>query len=154
MLQTLLSDRFRLVAGHGAKEMRIYALTVRKGGPGPTRYQVKPDAESPGPSGFQKADASFAGHTGGRATAFMGTTMELFARSLSELRGAQPGAPLLARPVVDRTGLPELFNFRLAWNDDDDFIPALQDELGLGLESQQAEMATLTIDRIEKPSAN
>jgi uncharacterized protein (TIGR03435 family) len=56
--------------------------------------------------------------------------------------------------VVDRTGLQGLFNFRLAWNDDDDFMAALQDELGLRLESQQADMDLLTIDRIAKPTAN
>ena len=80
--------------------------------------------------------------------------MELFARSLSELRGAQPGSSLPGRPVVDKTGLQGLFNFRLVWNDDDDFMPALQDELGLRLESQKAPMDILVISRIEKPSAN
>jgi len=154
MLQTLLTERFKFVASHGTKEMQVYALMVRKGGPGPTRYQAKEGADSPGPAGFQKADAEFARHTGGRASAFTGTTMELFARSLSELRGAQPGSPLLGRPVVDKTGLQGLFNFRLAWNDDDDFMPALQDELGLRLESQKAPMDILVISQIEKPSAN
>jgi uncharacterized protein (TIGR03435 family) len=105
MLQTLLAERFEFVASHGAKEMQVYALVVRKGGPGPKRYQAKAGADSPGPEGFQRADAEFARHTGGRASAFAVTTMELFARSLSELRGAQPGSPLLGRPVVDKTGL-------------------------------------------------
>ena len=154
MLQTLLAERFKFVASHASKEMQVYALMLRKGGPGPTRYQAKAGTNSPGPQGFQKADAAFAGHTGGRASAFTGTTMELFARSLSELRGALPGSSLLGRPVVDRTGLQGLFNFRLAWNDDDDFMPALQDELGLRLESQKAPMDILVIRQIEKPSAN
>ena len=154
MLQTLLTERFKFVATHGTKEMQVYALMVRKGGPGPTRYQAKEGADSPGPAGFQKADAEFAHHTGGRASAFTGTTMELFAHSLSELRGAQPGSPLLGRPVLDKTGLQGLFNLRLAWNDDDDFMPALQDELGLRLESQKAAMDLLVISHIERPSAN
>ena len=154
MLQTLLAERFKLVASRGTRDMRVYALTVRKGGPGPTRYRVKTEAEAPASSGFQKADAALSSHTGGRAAAFMGTTMEVFARSLSELRGAQPGSSLLGRPVVDKTGLQGLFNLRLTWNDDDDFMTALQDELGLKLESQQAPMDILTIDRVERPTAN
>lgn len=154
MLQELLSDRFKLVASHGTRRMRIYALTVRRNGSGPVRYQVNAEAENPGPSGFQKADAAVEGHTGGRFAAFPGTTMELFARSLSKLRGAQPASSLLGRPVLDRTGLQGLFNLQLAWNDDDDFMTALQDELGLRLESEQAEVDVLTIERIEKPSAN
>ena len=153
MLQALLAESFKLVASHGTKEMRVYGLTVAKGGPGPTRYQVKAGADSSGPAGFQKADAMLAGHTGGRATSFTGTTMELFARSLSELRGAQPGSSLLGRPVLDRTGLQGLFNFRLAWNDDDDFMRALREELGLRLESQKAVMDILVIGHIERPSA-
>lgn len=153
MLQTLLTERFNFVASHGSKEMQVYALMVKKGGPGPTRYQAKAGADSPGSEGFQKTDAALEGHTGGRATPFTGT-MELFARSLSELGGAQPGSSLLGRPVVDRTGLQGLFTFRLAWNDDGDFAPALQDELGLRLESQKAPMDILVISQIEKPSAN
>jgi uncharacterized protein (TIGR03435 family) len=154
MLQALLAERFKLRASPAAREMRVYALLLSKGGPGPTHYQVTSETDTSNSAGFQKVDASFAGHTSGRAMAFPGTTMELFARSLTELRGAQSGSSLLGRPVVDRTGLQGLFNFRLAWNGDDDFMPALRDELGLRLESQRAKMAILVIEHIERPSAN
>jgi len=152
MLQTLLAERFKLMTSRGTKAMRVYGLVVRKDRQSPVRYQVK--ADSPAPTGFQKVDATSANHTTGRAIALGVISMEGFARALSELRGAQPGSPLLDRPVLDRTGLPGVFNLRLAWNDDGDFFVALQDELGLRLESQQADMTILSIDHIEKPTAN
>jgi uncharacterized protein (TIGR03435 family) len=80
--------------------------------------------------------------------------MESFARSLSLLTGAQHGSSLLGRPVLDKTGLQGQYSFQLAWNEDDDFMTALQDELGLRLESQTAEVMTLVISNIEKPSAD
>ena len=67
---------------------------------------------------------------------------------------ASPGSLLLDRPVLDGTGLQGLFSFTLAWNDDNDLMVALQDELGLRLESQKAELDTLVIVHIEKPSEN
>ena len=157
MLQTLLADRFNLAASRGTKEMPVYALMVAGGGSGPARYQVKTQADSPtvaaDSSRFQKADAALEGHTGGRGSAFTNTTMEAFARSLSELRSG-PNASLLGRPVIDRTGLGGRFTFNLAWNNDDDLFSALRDILGLRVESQRANMEIVVIDRIDKPSAN
>src|SRR5262249_32001522 len=95
ILRVLLSERFQFLSSRESREMRVYALTRGRGGPDPARFQVKAAAESPSSTGFHKADATFEGHTGGRAATFPGTTMELFARSLSELRAAQPGTPLL-----------------------------------------------------------
>ena len=155
MLQAMLSERFNFAASHGKKEMPVYGLIVRNGGPGPIRYRSNPGANSTESTGFHRADSAVEDHTRGRAMAFTGTTMELFARSLSQLRsGLASSALLLDRPVVDRTGLHGIFSFRLAWNDDNDLMLALQDELGLRLESQKAEMDTLVIGHIEKPSAN
>jgi uncharacterized protein (TIGR03435 family) len=55
---------------------------------------------------------------------------------------------------LDRTGLQGLFSFIFEWKDDNDLTVALQDELGLQLESQKAELDTLLIDRVERPTAN
>jgi uncharacterized protein (TIGR03435 family) len=40
------------------------------------------------------------------------------------------------------------------WNNDDDFMTALQDELGLRLVSQKSIMETLVITHLERPSEN
>jgi uncharacterized protein (TIGR03435 family) len=154
MLHTLLFERFSLRNRFSGRNMQTYALTLSKGGQSLTRYQVKPDADRPTSSGFQRAGSAISGHTGGRAVTFDATSMESFARSLSLLTGAQHGSSLLGRPVLDKTGLQGQYSFQLAWNEDDDFMTALQDELGLRLESQTAEVMTLVISNIEKPSAD
>jgi uncharacterized protein (TIGR03435 family) len=93
------------------------------------------------------------GH-GGPALIAKEITMEAFARLLSQQPSEFRSSLLLDRPVVDRTGLQGLFSFVFEWKDDNDFMVALQDELGLQLESQRAELDTLVIDHVEKPSEN
>ena len=155
MLQTLLAERFKLMASRGTKEMPVYALTVGKKGPGPTLRKLKEGEDSPSPAGFQSGGApEFAGHAGGQGTVFKGITMQEFAYSLSRLSGAQEGSQVVGRPVLDRTDLQGQFYVRLVWTGDDDFKGALEDELGLRLESRRAVMDSLVIDHIEKPSEN
>jgi uncharacterized protein (TIGR03435 family) len=60
----------------------------------------------------------------------------------------------MGRPVLNKTNLQEQFYVRLMWSGDDDFMGALQDELGLRLESQKAVMDVLVIDHVERPSEN
>jgi len=155
MLQTLLAERFKLMASRGRKEMPVYALTVGKRGIGPTLRKLKEGEDSPSPGGFQSGGApEFAGHAGGQGTVFKDITMQEFAYSLSRLSGAQEGSQVVGRPVLDRTGLQGQFYVRLMWTGDDDFKGALEDELGLRLESRRAVTDFLVIDHIEKPSEN
>jgi uncharacterized protein (TIGR03435 family) len=69
----------------------------------------------------------------------------------------------IGRPVIDRTGIEGTWIGFLHWveidghpgaPDDDDIVPALQDEFGLKLESVRAPVDILVIDHIEKPDAN
>jgi uncharacterized protein (TIGR03435 family) len=84
MLQTLLAERFKLVARHGAKEMPVYALVVSKGGPSPSLHKLRDREDSPSPTGFQSGDApEFAGHGRGQGMVLKGVTMQEFAQSLS-----------------------------------------------------------------------
>ncbi len=84
----------------------------------------------------------------------------------------QQGA--LDRPVVDKTGLPGRYDFSLDWApDENDFfgmmrsrppVPddsglqgiftAVQQQLGLKLESTKGEVESFIIDRAERPSEN
>jgi uncharacterized protein (TIGR03435 family) len=77
--------------------------------------------------------------------------------------------------VIDKTGLTGPYDFKLAWTPDPSQLPpsmatggeaapnvpegpsiftALKEQLGLKLEPQKGSLATLVIDRVEKPSAN
>lgn len=65
------------------------------------------------------------------------------------------------RPVLDRSGIPGEFDFRLEFAADDSrpedgpsLFTAIQEQLGLKLESAKGPIPTLIIDHAEKPSAN
>jgi uncharacterized protein (TIGR03435 family) len=66
---------------------------------------------------------------------------------------------------VDNTGVTGLFDLTLEWTIEDQFVgrgatasptifPAIQEQLGLRLESTRGPVDTLVIDRIDKPTEN
>ena len=83
-------------------------------------------------------------------------------------------APQVGRPIIDRTNLTGLFDFGLKWSPS--FVPdaalpnagvapaneasgpsiftAIQEQLGLKLESGKAAAEVLVIDHVERPSEN
>jgi uncharacterized protein (TIGR03435 family) len=80
---------------------------------------------------------------------------------------------VLDRPVVDQTGLPGRFDFSLVWTPDESqfggmggrvpppagdappgLFTAIQEQLGLRLESTKSPVEVLVVDRVEKPSEN
>ncbi len=68
------------------------------------------------------------------------------------------------KPIVDATNFAQLFEFHLSWapgnarqpSEDNrpSLFTALQEQLGLKLESRKAPVEVLVIDHVEKPSAN
>ena len=83
-------------------------------------------------------------------------------------------AQRLDRPVLDRTGLGQFYDFKLEWTPEPppgmgagggadanlppangpDFYTALREELGLRLESHKGPVEVMVIDHIERPSEN
>jgi len=71
----------------------------------------------------------------------------------------------LGRPVRDQTGLNAAFDFKLKWTPDfaapesgrldaPSLFTALQQQLGLRLESRKGPVEIIVIDRASKPSEN
>jgi uncharacterized protein (TIGR03435 family) len=79
----------------------------------------------------------------------------------------------LGRPVVDRTGLSGRFDFDLEWAPDEtqfdgivsglpnvpdqdrpDLFRAIQQQLGLRLETTKGKVETLVVEQVERPSEN
>jgi uncharacterized protein (TIGR03435 family) len=66
------------------------------------------------------------------------------------------------RPLVDKTGLTGTFDIHLEFSPDEDAVDAaipsiftaLQEQLGLRLESSKGPVEVLVIDRVERPGAN
>ncbi|HEY3826940.1 MAG TPA: TIGR03435 family protein [Bryobacteraceae bacterium] len=143
MLQPLLADRFQLKLHHESRELPGYALIMAKGG---IKAQVSdPNRHSGGNGGRGYIDAA--------ASSVSALTIRLSA--------------LLGRPVVDMTHETRKFDFHLRWTPDDtqtsadSVIPdrpslftALQEQLGLKLESRKVPVDVLVVDRAELPSDN
>ncbi len=137
MVQKLLADRFGLTLHAATREMPVYALVVGKGGP---KFHAS-----------EKENMSISGGGKGRVM-YQKATMALFAQNL---------APPLGRTVVDRTGLAGEYDFTLEWSPEEgmstespSLFTALQEQLGLKLESAKAPVKILVIDHAEKPSQN
>jgi uncharacterized protein (TIGR03435 family) len=155
MVQKLLTDRFKLAFHQEQKELSVYALVVAKGGPKLTKSQGDPNGL---PGLF-----------------FRGLgVLPCQNATMADLAGVLQGA-VLDRPVVDQTGLQGRFDFMLKWTPDEsqfgglgvkvpppsnaadappNLFAAVQDELGLKLDSTKASVNVLVLDRVEKPSEN
>jgi uncharacterized protein (TIGR03435 family) len=144
MLQALLTDRFQLKVHHEAQEAPIYALVVGKNGP-----KFKPSPPEADGHNFTR------GTDKGLHMEMPHGTMQQLADQLSHTAG---------RPVVDRTGLTGYYAYTVDWfpanvipppdMDAPSMFAALQEQLGLRLESTKGPMEKLVIDHAEKPSEN
>ncbi len=146
MLQTLLADRFQLHFHRETKEGIAYALVVGK-----TGAKLKASAAP------EYSTHVIAGKSQVQMTIFKATVAQLCARL----------SPFVGRPVTDQTGLTGLFDMKLEFapegldgvagaepRDFPSIFTALQEQLGLKLESTKAPVEGFVIDRIEHPSSN
>ena len=133
MLQSLLADRFHLKLRRESKPLPVYSLVVAKGGP-----KLREASETQPAPGMRRG------------------TMEQLAALLSLM---------VDRPVIDRTGLAGIYEYSnglalldIGAQDSADAvsraITAVQDQLGLRLESAKAPLDILVIESAEKPTQN
>lgn len=138
MLQTLLSDRFKLAVHRETRQVPVYTLTLGKSG-------AKLHAADPGGDAFL-----------GRR----GRTGPLTGRKASMPQLASLLSMLMGRKVLDQTGLTGLYDFTLEFAPADAVdspLPSLVtviQELGLKLEATKAPVEVLIIDHAEKPSSD
>lgn len=155
MAQTLMKDRFKMVAHRESREMPVYALVVAKKGP---KLKLASEEDSTGNRIVMNGRPM--GTPAGTPKDFKapGWSME---NLVDFLRIA------VDRPVVNRTGLDGLYRINLNFsisNPNPNYEPppdagpdaktALEEQMGLTLESAKAPVETLIIDRLEKPDAN
>jgi len=168
MVRTLLADRFQLKLHHENPEMQLYTLVLAKPGAnrGPELHKAVACREVSfnAPAGAPDAPScpAFSMSVGGQLAA-EGATMADFAHILTDITG---------RPVHDQTGLTGGYNFRLTWTPDQatpgaggtaapspdqtgaSIFTALQEQLGLKLQSEKGPVDVIVIDHAEKPSEN
>jgi uncharacterized protein (TIGR03435 family) len=146
-LQSLLDERFQLKFHRETKEMPCYALLVAKGG---FKLQESKNHTEHGTNSH--------GAGNGRSLVATGVDMGRLAAFL---------ARQVDRPVVDMTHIQGFYDFTLAWTPDDlkngdatdhpalpSLFTAVQEKLGLKLESQKAPVELLVIDSAARPSEN
>jgi len=164
MLQGLLADRFNFAAHRDRRELSVYALVLsrRDGRLGPGIRSASVDCESIAakPLDSGTAQAEYAG-----CTPQMGLT-RLKAPGFHMAALASALMRLFDRAVVDKTGLPGVFDIELSWAPDPTMLPngvspgaaaggpsiftALEEQLGLRLVSDRAPVEVLVIDRIDR----
>jgi uncharacterized protein (TIGR03435 family) len=154
MVQSLLADRFKLVAHTETRELPIYALVFAREDRsfGPKMRASSTDCQKemtaaiarngpPGPnSPLLCGIRSVPGHFELNAAA-----IGSFIRNL---------APITGRSVVDKTGLAGGYDAELTWNDSEEgpsLYTAIQEQLGLKLDAQRGPVEVLVIDSIERP---
>ncbi len=144
MLRALMAERFKLSVHRETRTVRALVLEVAKSGP---KLEKADRGEATTRSFHGAIDATM-------------ITMTRFAEVLSRATEL---------PVVDRTGLTGAFNLKLRWRPESPWptvtgvdeamerpplSTALEQQLGLHLESRKVPMEILVIDHAEKPSDN
>lgn len=153
MLRKLLEERFKLKCHWDKKELPVYELLVGKDGSKLTKSETVGDQHG------------FGGGPGHRT--YTNYAMQNLCDAL--------GRSLLAKPVIDKTGLKDRYDFTLNWTPDEfqysvmgipapppsdsadappGLLTAIQQQLGLKIEQRKDLVDVLVIDHVEKPSEN
>jgi len=158
MLQGLIAERFRLSLHRETKKMPVFALIVAKNGP-----KLTPHVGNPAQPGQRIRPGP------GSLTVQQGN-MAILAAQLSQQ---------LWRAVIDKTGLQQEYDFTLKWTPESgqggpesiglppessapprpdlngpSIFTAVQEQLGLRLDSQKGPVEIIVIDHVEYPSEN
>jgi uncharacterized protein (TIGR03435 family) len=170
MLQNLLADRFKLQFHHDTKEIRSYELVVAKGGSKLTKSTgpAAPDETLSRPPGGLKTNADgFPVLPPGRQPAALVQNGRVTIRMIDQTfpQVVDRLSTLIHQPIHDATGITGKYDYTLSWVMDvpgapvDDNSPtifqAVQEQLGLKLESKKTSIDILVIDHVEKiPTEN
>ena len=147
MVQTLLADRFQLTVHQETRQLPVYSLVVAKGGPK-----------------FKPSEANGTTIDTGRSRIHVqgsDNTIALLTRELAQSLG---------RVVLDNTGIDGRYDLRLWWTPDDspppmlngapdpnappEMFAAIQEQLGLKLESTKGQVPVIVVDHAAMPSVN
>jgi len=181
MLRTLLADRFKLAVHTESRELPIYALVMAKadGKRGPqlnpaavdcaalrgARGNAPPPGPPPVPGNFERPPCGIRIAPG---------TMLGGGMTMAQLSNALARLPVVNRTVDNRTALAGAFDFDLKWTppqvqsaaspppgapplppidpDGPSLFTAVQEQLGLKLESTKGPVDVVMIDRAERPT--
>lgn len=160
-VQSLLADRFGLTLHHETKDLPVLELTIAKGG-----AKLSETAATPAPGDAHPL------LPGSIVITAPGTERSIRSNQvpLAMLINFLSGVPEVSgRVLLDQTGLTGKYTFELKWapqhlsdaasssdtiGPEPSLFTALQEQLGLRLESTKAPVDVLVIDHVERPSPN
>jgi uncharacterized protein (TIGR03435 family) len=159
MMQNLLKDRFALRVHTEKRDAPVYALLPAK------RGMILPDAKPEPCITFKITHGAKAAVDPQAGCGAMNVTPEFMSNDrISMAWFAGVLGTMLGHPVIDKTGFAGSFKLRLEFapltpvGDVDSTNPsiftALDEQLGLKLESRKGTEEVLVIDRVERPSEN
>jgi uncharacterized protein (TIGR03435 family) len=173
MVQSLLEDRFQLNLHRESKELPVYELFIVKGG---SKMQLSADQSPIGPS--ERATPPAVPKQGSpmpRGMMRMGPG-RVEANGVPIANFIQILSQQLGRPVIDKTGLKGFYDIKLEWTPElgeafvrpggteptppppdtsgPSIFTAIQEQLGLRLESGKGPVEVLVIDSVQKPAEN
>jgi uncharacterized protein (TIGR03435 family) len=181
MMQSLLADRFKLVAHYETRVVPLYVMVLAKPGKlGPQLRLHRADdpacAAVPPPSPHTgEADAQGFPETCGGPQSMQPSTparIKNGGRNVSMARFAAiiTGVGVVDRPMIDQTGIKGNIDYSMEWRrvsiqlppgatvePDEDaptFQQAMQEQLGIKMVSRKGPSELFFIDHVEKPSEN
>jgi uncharacterized protein (TIGR03435 family) len=172
MLQALLADRFKLSIRRATSELPVYSLVISKNG-----SRIKPANSG---DAYLDGLRDREGHARGAGATMIGVNngaLTLTGQAVPIANLIKLLAPYVDRPIVDKTGLTGNFDFYLQFTANQGslqasggdgssgappssdtnapyLLTAVQEQLGLKLESSRGPVEMIVIDRVEKPSGN
>lgn len=145
MRRAILLDRFQLQVHTEVKTLPVYEMSVAKEGP---KFKV----------------STSTGNGSSTHTHNIPHGTELNARNVTMASFAATLYSEVHRTVLDKTGLTGKYDIDMKWSPDDASTPdpdagpsvytALQEQLGLKLQSAKGPVEILVVDHVEMPSAN
>jgi uncharacterized protein (TIGR03435 family) len=154
MLQAMLAERFKVAIHHEMRDIDAFGLVVAKGG---LKIKQTPPEKVP--------QSGIKGYTG-LITQSQRGLLEMTGMSMEGFAGILRYS--VGRTVLDKTGLPGLYDISLRWTPDDlssttmsapdtsgpSIFSALQEQDGLKLQLGKFPVDALVVDHAERPSEN
>jgi uncharacterized protein (TIGR03435 family) len=174
-LRSLLEDRFQLRAHRESRDVPVYELTISRRGSKMKLSADQTPARPPEPGEPQPLPVKPSGPMDRFSLRVGRGSLEAVAMDISRI--VQALSSILGRTVVDKTGLRGLYDVKLQWTPEGGAVPApgpvgpvapdvpvdregptiftaIQEQLGLNLESAKAPVEVLVIDSVQRPSEN
>lgn len=153
MFRELLEERFKIQSHWEKKQLKVYEIVIARDGPKLTKSE-------------DQGDVHENNHERAGAHSFVNFSMANLGDAL--------GRYYLGRPVVDKTGLKDRYNFTLDWTLDEfqqgvqgikptqlgdagaspDLFVAIEQQLGLKLKPAKDTVDVLIIDHVDRPNEN